>query len=278
MNMKQTLLAIAVSTLMGSAFAGVAPPGCSGDFNWNNGGVEVDLDDGWRAVTAAVELHDAAGCLDKKTDTDGPLCTKNKNLVTSSLDDLTALAASDVGVANPWNASPTDGGTDDTYAVVHMDIFMPDSNEDATYDCSNFETTEDGSTDLCGTAALDETCWGYPEDNPVWYDSPELACDAALVATGEGMFAEGDDLSEQRQAKKTSNRNWAMQVELLDADCNVQIDQATCEALDDDVVVDLIADGGDYGEEGASAPEDYLVVGTATFTPSGSCIWTEPEV
>ena len=61
----------------------------------------------------------------------------------------------------------------------------------------------------------------------------------------------------------------------LDCSAGDDTDQATCEAIDD-VSADLIADGGDFGQLDAVEDVDYLVVGEATFTPTGggTCSWT----
>lgn len=236
---------------------------CSGSFDFSATDVVVDLDSDWRAMTAALELDDSDGCKNKKGSDDGFLCNGGGSLVTSLIDDDTASSTQFVnGVADPWLANATATGPD-AFAIVHMDIFQPG-------DCAVLMPL---TCDLSQDGEPFEDC--YISESGAEFTTAEEACADTYSFNGEGMFAAGNDLSTNRQPKKGNNKNWAMAVSLeATEDCATYFEQGACEGADNDVTATLIADGGDYGEVGAVAPDDFLEVGTATFSPSGGCIWT----
>lgn len=241
---------------------------CTGSFSFESTTVSVNLDSDWRAMTAALELDDTDGCKSMKDADDGFLCNGGSNLVTSLIDDVTASSTLfSTGLVNPWGASANATGPD-AYAVVHMDIFQPG-------DCADLKVA---TCDLDGVPDNDlEDC--YISESGKEFATAEESCADTYSFNGEGMFAAGNDLSTKRHPKQGNNKNWAMSVPLMvTEDCSLYdgTDQATCEGANNDVSALLIANGGGYGEVGASAPEDYLEVGTATFTPAGGCAWTPP--
>ena len=88
------------------------------------------------------------------------------------------------------------------------------------------------------------------------------------------MFAEGMPFSENRHSKKGANKSWAMYVDLgAPASCEGVTDEfdtgGVCNTAA--VAVEAIADGGDFGEDGAEAGVDYLDVGDITCTPEDTC-------
>lgn len=265
MNMKQTLLAIAVSALAGNALAGFVPVyECQGSFSWDQTDVAVELDEGWEFMTTSIDFDSEAGC-----DTggeDGVACTKKGNTITSSIDQAGQFSTDPT--ATLGDSYVVDDMSGLQHVTVHADIFMPG-------DCDVGVAETD--TELCGDPELlTDTCYDSGDE---WFTSAAAACADALSDTGEGMYAgdgdgEASPFSENRHPKTGRNKSWSMFVDLgAPATCSGPTDATdTGGACDTDALVqDAIADGGSYGQADAIEDIDYLNVGTVTFTPDDDC-------
>jgi hypothetical protein len=209
-------------------------------------------------MTAALEFDDDAGCRD---DDEGLKCTKKGNLITSSINDR--FEASTDFTSPLDNAWEKNGVSGDQYATVHMDVFMPGICEDPILN---------GAVDCDSGATETETCFESALGN--YFLSPADACEETFDFNGEGMFAEGTALSGNRHPKKGNNKSWAMYVDLgeEDPDCSGVTDEFdTGSFCDFAMIVRAIADGGDFGEDGAEDGIDYEDVGDITFTPVDNC-------
>jgi hypothetical protein len=251
-------LAACMSVAAFSVQAGVSYV-CQGSFSWDTTNVDVDLADGWAGMAAAVDFDDEGGC-----DTggkDGVECTRNgKNIKNSSIDDYSAASGDFTAPLGDWDENISG----DRYVTLYMDVFMPEGCNDAqapgAYECDGVLET------------LDDVC--YVSASGSAFPTAAEACEDSYDFNSEGMFAEGMPFSENRHPKNGVNKSWAMYVDLgAPASCEGETDEFDTEGVCTAAVeVEAIADGGDFGEDGAEAGVDYLDVGDITFTPNDTCV------
>ena len=252
-------LAACMSVAAFSVQAGVAVYECQGSFSWDTTNVDVDLADGWAGMAAAVDFDDEGGC-DTGGD-DGVECTRNnKNIKNSSIDDFNAASGDFTAPLGDWNADISG----DQYVTLYMDVFMPEGCNDAQ---------EPGTEECDGNSeTLDDVC--YVSASGIAFPTAAEACEDSYDFNSEGMFAEGMPFSENRHPKNGANKSWAMYVDLgAPASCEGVTDEFDTGGVCDTAAVEVeaIADGGDFGEDGAEAGVDYLDVGNITFTPEDNC-------
>lgn len=285
MNMKQTLLAIAVSTLMGSAFAGISPPydlyTCGGATFANGYDVDVDLDNGYEGVWFQLEDSATGDCDDAKDAGADFACNQkgSGNLVTSKIDDDTSpVDGPSLYSESSDNADldMTDAGADPRYAIVHADIFIPGS-------CATNEGPCDHDGDSGELTAEWPSCYYSGHDGGDFngiFNNPEDSCDDAAnnetTGTAEGMFAEanggGGTISPNRpKGGNKAHKNWAMYVELTAA-CQsgyLAVEAGAAAPTCDEVSVErtAVADGGDW-------ETDFVDAGDVKFTPDTQCTAT----
>jgi len=238
---------------------------CQGSFSWDTQRVWVDMDfiiGGWHAMSMDLEFDDEAGC---NVSGDGVECTKNnKNIKTSSIDDYFTASSNFAAPLSPqWELIDVAGAR---YATLHAEVYQPGS-------CA--EVLEPGVGECDGNGeTTDDIC--YLSASGGYFETAEESCEDSFNFNGEGAYAGGIPFSENRHPKKGNNKgavkSWTMYVDLTDPQCTGTTDETdtggVCDYVHD---VDLIADGGGYGEDGAVEGTDYLNVGLVEFYPEDSC-------